>query len=267
LKVLSIGDNCVDFYREMNRRFPGGNALNVAIYSSKIPSVKSDYIGVLGNDKNGEFLRDQIKRENISTRYLIRREGETAVTVILLRGGDRVFESYKEGVQAKTSFPHKWTDIPREYDLAHFTVWGFGRELVKDLRGREKPILSCDFSGQIDDPRTDIMKYLDYSFFSGSSIIKNGSDPEDTLRKLKEKSCGTVVMTLGSYGSLAYDGESMYSEKALPANVVDTLGAGDSYIANFLCSRFMGRSIQESMKVGHFAAAIVCQRLGAWGGD
>ncbi|MCX6655922.1 MAG: fructoselysine 6-kinase, partial [Candidatus Bathyarchaeota archaeon] len=32
MKLLAVGDNCVDNYTELGRRFPGGNALNVAVY-------------------------------------------------------------------------------------------------------------------------------------------------------------------------------------------------------------------------------------------
>jgi fructoselysine 6-kinase len=265
-KVLSIGDNCVDYYREMDLRFPGGNALNVAVYSSRFSGVKSNYVGVIGTDNNGDFIKDQITKEGLSTSYLIRKEGETAVTVILLRGGDRVFESYLEGVQAEVVYPTDLVDLPKSYDLVHFTVWGFGRELVKDLSNGGKPLLSCDFSGQVNDPRTDIMKHLDYSFFSGSELIRKGVDLTKTLRELKEMTPGVVVMTLGSHGSVATDGENYYSEEAAPTEVVDTLGAGDSYIASFLVKRLRGDSIPDSMRAGHRSAAEVCRRLGAWGG-
>jgi fructoselysine 6-kinase len=266
LKVLCIGDNCVDYYREMNLRFPGGNALNVAVYTSGFSGVQSDYVGVLGTDDNGKFIEDQMSKAGLSTRFLIRKDGETAITVILLRGGDRVFESYLEGVQANVSYPQELVDLPKAYDLAHFTVWGFGKELVKGLSCAAKPLLSCDFSSQIDDPRTNIMKYLDCSFFSGSDLIRRGLDPVDTLKRLKATTSGLVVMTLGSQGSIATDGEDIYREAAFPIDVVDTLGAGDSYIASFLVNRLRGMSISDSMKAGHEYAARVCVRLGAWGG-
>ena len=73
-------------------------------------------------------------------------------------------------------------------------------------------------------------------------------------------------MTLGEHGSLAFDGERIYRGEALPVEVVDTLGAGDAFIASFLCSRLKGRDIQGSLAEGHVAASEICGRLGAWGG-
>ena len=77
---------------------------------------------------------------------------------------------------------------------------------------------------------------------------------------------GIVVMTLGEHGSIACDSKRLYRGEAEEVNVVDTLGAGDAFIAAFLYSRQRGAPIQEAMKAGHRAAAEVCGRLGAWGG-
>jgi sugar/nucleoside kinase (ribokinase family) len=75
------------------------------------------------------------------------------------------------------------------------------------------------------------------------------------------------VLTLGEYGSITYDGAKFYYGKAFPVNVIDTLGAGDAFIAEFLCNRVIGKTIQKSIEAGHLAATEICKRLGAWGGD
>jgi len=92
-------------------------------------------------------------------------------------------------------------------------------------------------------------------------------DPEARIVELKLRTPGLVAMTLGERGSLVHDGERVYRGKAIPVDVVDTLGAGDSWIAAFLCSRLKGEEIDESIRMGHEAAAETCRRLGAWGGE
>jgi fructoselysine 6-kinase len=74
------------------------------------------------------------------------------------------------------------------------------------------------------------------------------------------------VVTLGERGSLALDREGLHRASAVKVKVVDTLGAGDAYIAAFLCASYGGAGVDESMAAGHRAAAEVCTRLGAWGG-
>ena len=266
MRLLAVGDNCVDQYVELGNRFPGGNALNVAVYASRLPGVEADYVGVLGTDGEGDFMFNQIQAQGLDASLLLRREGETAVTTILVRDGERVFADYREGVQMNAMLPRESLPDVSRYDLVHFTVWGFGRAHAEWIRGSQGVKLSCDFSSQLDDPRTDIMPSLDYSFFSGSNLIRDGVNPEHKIRELKEKTPGLVVMTLGEHGSLVYDGEELYRGEASSVEVVDTLGAGDGYIAGFLCARLWGEPIQKAILKGHEAARNICTRLGAWGG-
>lgn len=267
MQVLAVGDNCIDDYVELGMRFPGGNALNVAVYASRHTDVDADYVGFVGTDDNGKYLVAQIDAQGLDTGKLIIKEGVTAVTKILIRDGDRVFAEYIEGVQKDAALPYNKIPDPSTCDLIHFTGWGCGREHVKRLKEETGALLSCDFSNNLDDPRTEIMPSLDVSFFSGSHLIENSKDPEQALRRLKEMTPGLVVMTLGEHGSMVYDGRSIYREEALTVEVVDTLGAGDAYIAEFLYNRIKGKSIQEAIEAGHLAATEICKRLGAWGGD
>lgn len=267
MRLLAIGDNCVDNYAELGRRFPGGNSLNVAVYSHRVPGIEADYIGVMGDDEAGGFMVDQMKKEGLRTDGVIRLHGESAVTTILIRGGDRIFANYVEGVQKDAQFPPTLLSKVRTYDLVHYSVWGFGREYIPEIKQGNHPLLSFDFSNQFQHDALNAMPYLDYSFFSGKELITKGIDPEEKLKEYKSRTLGLVVMTLGENGSLVYDGKKVYRGKAEPVEVVDTLGAGDSYIAAFLCARLKGESIPVAIKRGHRLAAGTCKRLGGWGGN
>ncbi|MBC8463222.1 fructoselysine 6-kinase [Candidatus Bathyarchaeota archaeon] len=263
LRVLGVGDNCVDDYTELGKKYPGGNALNVAVYASRIEGCEADYLGIIGTDENGEFLLNEIKKQGLDTSYLWQEKGRNAVTSILIRDGDRVFADYVEGVQENAVLTRDRIPDISDYSLVHFVVWGFGREHIPKIKG---VALSCDFSSKLDDPRTGIMPYLDFSFFSGRHLIEEGENIEEEIRRLKKRTPGLVVMTLGEHGSLVFDGEEIYRGGALPVEVVDTLGSGDAYIAAFLVSKLGGKDIQESINAGHVAASDICKRLGAWGG-
>ena len=265
MSLLAIGDNCVDYYREPGVSFPGGNALNVAVYSSRIPGIRAGYVGVVGTDERGDFILSQMSGKGLSTDHVRRVTGETAVTTISVRDGDRFFDDYAEGVQEGAAFPREELDYAAGFDVVHYTVWGFGREHVPEMRGRG-PLLSCDFSSELDSPATEIMPYLDYSFFSGRQLLDGGEEPRRVIEGLGRRTPGVVVMTLGEQGSLALDGSVVYWGEAVPVEVVDTLGAGDAFIASFLCSRLRETDIPGSLAEGHLAASEVCGRLGAWGG-
>ncbi len=263
MRLLAIGDNCIDHYVDLGRRFPGGNALNVAVYSKQHHGAHADYVGVVGNDENGAYLLSQVAAAGLDTTYITVVEGATAVTEIRLEGGERVFAGYSEGVQAWARLPLDKVPPPSSYDVAHFTIWGWGREHIPNLR-EQVGVLSCDFSDQLKHPGTSIMEHLDYSFFSGSHLA--GDEARRAALDLSKRTRGVVVVTLGARGSLAYDGERFTMGAAEPVEVVDTLGAGDAFIAAFLYGRERGDSLGEALARGHRWAARVCSRLGAWGG-
>ena len=73
-----------------------------------------------------------------------------------------------------------------------------------------------------------------------------------------------VVATRGGKGSLAYDGESFYPGQIVPCSVVDTMGAGDSFIAGFLMAWLKKESIPACMRAGAENAAVTLGYPGAW---
>jgi 2-dehydro-3-deoxygluconokinase len=67
----------------------------------------------------------------------------------------------------------------------------------------------------------------------------------------------TVILTKGAHGALAYDGQTVYDVPAFSVpNVVDRIGAGDSFDAGLLCGLLDGLALPEAMRYGHAVAAI-----------
>ena len=75
---------------------------------------------------------------------------------------------------------------------------------------------------------------------------------------------GIAIITLGENGSIAWDGEHFYRQPAACVDVIDTMGAGDSFIAGFLCAMACGRSLTVAMEQGTLSAARTIQYHGAW---
>jgi fructokinase len=74
-----------------------------------------------------------------------------------------------------------------------------------------------------------------------------------------------VVVTLGPGGGVAVmpDGEVVRAP-GYPTEVVDTVGAGDTFMAGFLDGYVQqGLGVQSSLRRGAAAASIVCSRRGA----
>lgn len=66
VKVLGFGDNVVDKYEHLKIMYPGGNAVNFAVYAKKFGAERSAYMGIFGNDAAGStsFLLCRRKTSN-----------------------------------------------------------------------------------------------------------------------------------------------------------------------------------------------------------
>ena len=84
--------------------------------------------------------------------------------------------------------------------------------------------------------------YIDYVF---SPVKMDDAFTRDLLKRVKEQGAGLVIATLGENGSVAYDGKEFVVSGIVEADVVDTLGAGDSYIAGFLNKALEGEPLKS----------------------
>ena len=71
------------------------------------------------------------------------------------------------------------------------------------------------------------------------------------MKKIHEKGPKYVICMMGTAGSMCYDGKDFHRFGIIPCEeVVDSMGAGDSYIAGFLKGMIEGKNIEEAMKLG-----------------
>lgn len=52
MKVAAIGDNCIDFYERLDKKYPTGNAVDTAVNLHKL-GIYTSIISTTGNDENG----------------------------------------------------------------------------------------------------------------------------------------------------------------------------------------------------------------------
>ena len=95
-------------------------------------------------------------------------------------------------------------------------------------------------------------------------LPKDDATCHAAARRLRELGSGAVVITLGAAGAfgLGANGTPL-RVPATPTTVVDTTGAGDTFIGALAAGRVRGLSLAESMHWGAQAAALAVSRLGA----
>ena len=71
-------------------------------------------------------------------------------------------------------------------------------------------------------------------------------------------------MTRGRHGSLAVSGGGVHHQPPVPVAVVDTLGAGDAFIAACISGLVEGEPLETALERGTHAASRTCTHYGAW---
>lgn len=103
----------------------------------------------------------------------------------------------------------------------------------------------------------------DFAFLAGPGGLP--ADPEALASVMRERyGVRSFVETLGAEGAFASHDDEAVRVPGMPVELVDTIGAGDTFMAGFL-SGFVGSglSLEESAKRGVAASSIVCGRQGA----
>ena len=73
----------------------------------------------------------------------------------------------------------------------------------------------------------------------------------------------TIVLTLGSEGSVCISGDEYVEQSIYKVKTVDTTAAGDTYTGYFIAGILNGKTIKEAMDIASKASAIAVSRQGA----
>lgn len=261
VKIASVGDNCIDYYFQTGASYPGGNSVNVSVYITRM-GHEASYIGVVGADQNGDLIREALKRKGVDVSHLHTVAGPTAVTNVEVQNGERIFRSYDEGVLAGFRLTEEDITFLQEHDLIVTALWGKMERDLPRLK-RRGSLLAFDFGSRHSGDLVDTaIPWVDYAFFSAEGMEEGAAEP--FVREMKARGPKTVIVTMGKEGSVAFDGKELVRCGVVPCTVVDTMGAGDSFIAGFLVSVLQGRPLKECMEKGAWNSSVTLQYFGAW---
>lgn len=264
--LIGVGDNVVDNYVDQNTFYPGGNALNVAVLAKRYGLSRAGYMGIIGSDREGEHIKSSLLKESVDVSRLRVALGESGKAYVSLNGaGDRVFgQSNKGGVQSqlKLNFSHPDLDYIGRFGLLHTSAYSYlDGEL--GLLSRHVPI-SYDFSTFKDVDRLDrVCPFITYGFFSCSDM--SHSQVIRFAEHIRDRGVAHILLTRGDQGAIYLGNDGLMTQRIEAVDALDTLGAGDSYIAGFLTSMIMGASAADSMAFGAKTAATTCLHYGAFG--
>ena len=275
-KVCVIGDNCVDIYPKLGKSYVGGNGINSAI-ALKRNGIDAGYVGVVGNDEEGELVIAALEKEDIGCSRVVKLKKKTAWTKIELNKGDRVFVDESLGVQHKFDLFEEDYDYLRNFAWAHHTIFSNWPTAVSDgiesyyekIKNQIQKLyinqvrLSVDFSEQFDRKLlTSLKNRVDLGFFSRPKLSR--SELKEEFEKLYGYGFSVVVITMGARGSAAFYGRDIIYQPAIPTKMIDTLGVGDAFIGAFLSQWVRGETIKVTLEFAAGYAASTCLINGAF---
>lgn len=222
---------------------------------------RTAFIGHVGDDFCGRFIREEFARDGIDTTALFTDPSGTARSVnFMYRDGRR--KNFYDGKGHMTLHPDP--DLCRRVlsgaKLAHFNIPNWARDLLPVAR-ECGAVIACDVQDIVsrDDPyRRDFIEQADILFFSAA----NYPDPTPLIEQfLRAKPDQIVVVGRGAQGCALgmRAGVRFFDPVHLDAPVIDTNGAGDSLAVGFLTSYVLdGYTLDDSIRRGQIAARHCC---------
>ena len=266
VNALGFGDNVVDRYEHIHTMYPGGNAVNFAVYAKKCGAARSAYMGIFGNDAAAEHVIASLEDEGIELDKCEQMIGENGAARVTVVDGDRVFLGANEGgIRGDARYVLDRFDLAymKQFDVVHSGNYCFTERELPKLKAAGVTV-SFDFS----DDSTD-----DFAFFSAADAASE-DEIHERLAWVKGLGPRFVSATAGAEGCIAYDGERYYRQLAKPVtDMKDTMGAGDSFLTSFLMcyldSAKRGEdgaeAIERALDFAAGFASTVCGMEGSWG--
>ena len=258
MRFAAAGFVCVDYYPDLkDRRYATGNGVDV-LYNllDMRDDIEGSVVSAIGDDALGRVLQDSFRENGIDASHLEVVPGaRTASFGMLLNGRDRVHAYPDMGVMENYRFSEEALDFISRHDLIHTD---FSGHLTRDLDRlrRHGAKIFFDFSKRREHPDFDhILQNIDCGI---ASYEEDGEDVRAFLRRGCSLGAGILIATLGEKGSVAYDGKDFYECGIVPTEeLVNTVGAGDSYFAGFLSALLDGKGIQDCMSSGAARSSLV----------
>jgi fructoselysine 6-kinase len=261
-RICGVGDCLVDCYPQQEVMYPGGNALNVAVGAARVGAT-SAFVGAVGDDDAGRAVTAALRAEGVATdRLRVVAGGPTSHAVVELHDGERTFVGHDLGVSELTLDDDDLAYLSG-FDLIHTGDCSVLEDELPRLAGLAP--VSFDFSNRPDEYCAPLLPHVHVAVFSAGHL-----DPDATERLLRAAADAGprfVLATRGAAGATLLAGGRLHhaSPAPVPGPVVDTLGAGDAFIARVLVGLVAEEEVAAILAAAAEQAAASVSELGAFG--
>ncbi len=262
----------------------GGAVFNTAIALGRL-GAPSGYFGGLSNDLFGALLAETLSASNVDHSLTARSDRPTTLAFVTLTNGQAQYAFYDENTAGRML---EQADLPDPSEASALFFGGIS--LVAEPAADTYAALCARAADQVVmiDPNirpgfiTDEAGYRARlgAMLARADVVKISDEDLEwigmTTDQLLQNGASVVLMTRGSDGVDLHLPSGMTHVPAQKAEVVDTVGAGDTFNAGFLAGLHAdglltkealktasADALQPAIKLGVRAAAITVSRAGA----
>ncbi len=251
----------------------GGSASNYAVALARL-GMKSGFIGRIGKDSFGEFIKKEFEKEGVDiSNLIVDNEHPTGkVFIIVTRNGVRRMIAYRgaNAYMSREDIDEKYVSKAKVVHVA--SIRKKLAEAIAEIASKygitfsyDPGSIVCHYSIEELRPIFSHVKIL-YLNLRELECLTKVKDPE-SASKLLQYGPKLIVIKMGSKGSYLVLSEARIRVPPYkPRKVVDTTGAGDVFAAALTASLLKGYSLWDSALFASVAAGIKVERKGARNG-
>ncbi|MBP7461963.1 MAG: carbohydrate kinase family protein [Candidatus Delongbacteria bacterium] len=222
--------------------------------------LRTGYIGYIGNDWNGEFIRHELETDGVECLFFIDPAGTQRSVNLMAPDGSR--RNFYDGRGTHHLIPdlESCAALIRKSRLVHFSIQNWCRRLLP-IAAAERKRISCDIQDVVDisDPyRQNFIDAAEILFFSSVNL----KDPDASIRFLMERNPSQVIICgMGKQGcKMGLQGQiRAFPAVELDRPIIDTNGAGDGLACGFLAAYGLdGYSPEDAVLRAQITARYTC---------
>lgn len=274
-----------DHFRTTWQALSAGGPMNTAVALGRL-GADSHFLGRMSTDVFGRQLHDHLVTAGVELDLVVTTDQATSLAVVEL--DEAGVASYTFHFADTANFGWRTDELPEPApdDWLHIAslscVVQPGAAALRTWAARSRAPFSYDINVRptvITDPAAywaEIEPWLEL-VGQGGGIVKasdadiaalppgHDRDPVDVAAEWRERyGLRAMIVTLGPDGAVGLDADGRTSVPGRSVEVVDTVGAGDTFMAGLLDGLIRREDkLAEALRRGVAAAAIVCERQGA----
>lgn len=251
----------------------GGKGVTVSVALGRL-GIATGYIGKVGCDPWGEMGKKWLVESGVDATYMIFDETVATGTGLIMIDEDG-YNTIVDGDSACEFLTREEMHAAiSAMKHAKIFITGFGMPFRKSLEGakiakEEFGLMTICNVSPLPEEEMGELPYLDYIILNdieAKALVgldeHTGENIEQVARKIRDKyKCGHVIITCGAEGSLVLSADRCFKIDGISVDVVDTIGAGDGYLAAFAAGLIRGLDVEEAAEyAGKYAAYKVTRK-------